>query len=326
MLFSVIIPIHNKGPHIHRSISSVLNQTLNDFELILIDDASTDNSLLEIQKFTDPRIRLLPRDIPGPGGYAARNLGIEQAGGVWIAFLDADDEWMPDHLQKLLDLSCTFPECDFLSCGWITKIGSEKFLLDRYSSKKNKITLRKISLKEYLELSILEMRPTCTDVACIRNNLAARKLFPEGKVQRGGDQDAWILYLAKTGHMAWSQHVGAIYHRDAVNMVTKSAPSDPHMIKAIITGLIPYINNDCLQLLPILYNRRLWDAWKVNLLIHPHQLFNLPCNLYWKGDIVFCMSHSVISLIPVFVFRILRYFKKVSSNFIQCYLGKSNIY
>jgi len=80
--FSVVIPIYNKGPHIHRSISSVINQTFQNFELILVNDASTDNSLEEIQKFTDEHIRLFQRTQPGPGGYAARNLGIEKASEV----------------------------------------------------------------------------------------------------------------------------------------------------------------------------------------------------------------------------------------------------
>jgi len=96
--FSVIIPVYNKGPHIHHSISSVLNQTFQDFEIILIDDASTDNSLEEIRKFTDPRIRILNRSEPGPGGYAARNLGIKEANAEWVALLDADDIWYPEHL------------------------------------------------------------------------------------------------------------------------------------------------------------------------------------------------------------------------------------
>lgn len=80
-LFSVVIPVYNKKPHVQRSIISVLNQSFSDFELIIIDDAPTDGSLDEIKKFPDPRIRLLHRDKPGPGGYAARNLGVKVAQG-----------------------------------------------------------------------------------------------------------------------------------------------------------------------------------------------------------------------------------------------------
>ena len=92
---SVVIPLYNKGPHIARSINSVRSQTFQDFELIIVNDASTDNSLGEVARFKDPRINLYHREKPGPGDYAARNLGIEKAKAEWIAFLDADDEWMP---------------------------------------------------------------------------------------------------------------------------------------------------------------------------------------------------------------------------------------
>ena len=115
--FSVVIPVYNKGPHIHRSIISLLNQTFQDFEVILINDASTDNSIEEINKFKDKRIRVFQRNEPGPGGYAARNLGIKEAKGEWIAFLDADDEWMTDHLEKMFILSKEYPGVLFMGCG-----------------------------------------------------------------------------------------------------------------------------------------------------------------------------------------------------------------
>ncbi|MDI9370841.1 MAG: glycosyltransferase family A protein, partial [Synergistota bacterium] len=69
--FSAVIPVYNKGPHVARAIRSVLAQTWQNYELLLINDASTDESLEEMQKYTDPRIRILHRDTPGPGGYAA---------------------------------------------------------------------------------------------------------------------------------------------------------------------------------------------------------------------------------------------------------------
>src|SRR5690606_31751069 len=98
-LISVIVPAYNKGPHIKRCINSIVKQTYSCFELIIVYDQSSDDTLKGIEEFTDSRIRLFKRDVPGPGGYAARNLGIEKANGNWIAFLDADDEWYPDHLE-----------------------------------------------------------------------------------------------------------------------------------------------------------------------------------------------------------------------------------
>jgi len=102
--FSVVIPVHNKEPHLHNCIKSVLNQTFYRFEIIIINDASNDNSLNEIEKFHDYRIQIIHRKIPGPGGYAARNLGIKIAKAEWIAFLDADDEWTEDHLERMYTL------------------------------------------------------------------------------------------------------------------------------------------------------------------------------------------------------------------------------
>ena len=105
MFFSVIIPVGNKAPHLDRSINSVLNQSFKDFELILIDDATTDGSAAKLAGFTDYRIRLLKRSQPGPGGYAARNLGIKESRTNWIAFLDADDEL--NELRNSIFNSCT---------------------------------------------------------------------------------------------------------------------------------------------------------------------------------------------------------------------------
>ncbi len=66
-MFSVVIPVFNKVPHLERSIDSVLTQTYGDFELILVDDASTDESFDILQRYDDPRIRIFSRPVPGPG-------------------------------------------------------------------------------------------------------------------------------------------------------------------------------------------------------------------------------------------------------------------
>jgi len=108
--FSVIIPVHNKAPHVDRAINSVLTQSCTDFELVIIDDASTDGSADKITAYSEERIKLHKRSDPGPGGYAARNLGIENANGQWVAFLDADDMWFPDHLKNLQILTNKYPK------------------------------------------------------------------------------------------------------------------------------------------------------------------------------------------------------------------------
>src|SRR5699024_5819196 len=114
-MFSVIIPVHNKLPHLDRSIYSVLNQTYKNFELLLIDDASTDGSSEKIAEYDDSRIRRFRRNTPGPGGYAARNLGIQEAKYEWIAFLDADDEWKKEHLEEQAKIIIKDREVELIS-------------------------------------------------------------------------------------------------------------------------------------------------------------------------------------------------------------------
>ncbi len=98
-LFTVVVPVYNKSRYLARTINSVLTQSCHDFELILVDDGSTDSSLLIAQSFEDSRIRVLSKS--NGGVSSARNYGIERAIGKYVAFLDADDHWASNHLSLL---------------------------------------------------------------------------------------------------------------------------------------------------------------------------------------------------------------------------------
>lgn len=100
-LVSVIIPVYNRKELVVRAIRSVLAQTWTDFELIAVDDASQDGTSERIQGEFGEQVRLLVRQQNG-GVSAARNSGVSVAGGEWVAFLDADDEWLPEKLEKQL--------------------------------------------------------------------------------------------------------------------------------------------------------------------------------------------------------------------------------
>lgn len=97
MLVSIIIPLYNKEKYIVRAIKSVLAQTYNNFELIVVDDGSTDNGVILVNKFSDYRLRLITQR--NGGVSLARNIGVANANGDWVAFLDADDEYEPDFLK-----------------------------------------------------------------------------------------------------------------------------------------------------------------------------------------------------------------------------------
>lgn len=98
MFFSVIIPTYNRENEISRAITSVINQTMGDFEIIIVDDGSTDNTEAIVKSFNDDRIRFVKQK--NSGATVARNTGIENSQGDVISFLDSDDEWMPTMLEN----------------------------------------------------------------------------------------------------------------------------------------------------------------------------------------------------------------------------------
>lgn len=102
-LVSIIVPVYNAGAFIEDTIRMVLAQTYTQWELLLVDDCSKDDSRAKIEAFCgqDERIRLIARERNG-GAAEARNMGMDNAGGRYIAFLDADDVWLPEKLEKEL--------------------------------------------------------------------------------------------------------------------------------------------------------------------------------------------------------------------------------
>jgi len=105
---SVIIPTYNRANLLHRAIKSVLNQTWQDLEIIVVDDGSTDNTEEDVKRFGDQRIRYI-RHKKNKGSAVARNYGIKIARGEYIAFQDSDDEWLPEKIEKQMEIFKTAP-------------------------------------------------------------------------------------------------------------------------------------------------------------------------------------------------------------------------
>lgn len=127
MKFSVIIPLYNKAPYIRKALESVLAQTYTDYELIVVDDGSTDGSAEIAESFLqDPASRLSPfashlrlLKQPNQGVSAARNNGVAQAHGDYIAFLDADDWWEPTYLERMAQLIKDYPDAGLYACNYV---------------------------------------------------------------------------------------------------------------------------------------------------------------------------------------------------------------
>ncbi len=119
-MVSVVIPAFNAGRFISRTIDSVLAQTYGDYEIIVVDDGSVDNTA-EVVKSYGPKVRYIYQENAGDG--PARNTGISAARGEWIAFLDHDDEWLPQKLQSQMELLGRNPDLSWCAANYYEKYG-----------------------------------------------------------------------------------------------------------------------------------------------------------------------------------------------------------
>lgn len=115
---SIIMPCYNAASHLSQSVGSVLAQTRADWELVIVDDGSSDASWQELQRLAaaDPRIRVFHQT--NAGAAAARNHALLQARGAYIAFLDADDTWHPEFLEVMSAALDGAPDAGIAYCGW----------------------------------------------------------------------------------------------------------------------------------------------------------------------------------------------------------------
>lgn len=113
---SVIIPLYNKAKYIRRALDSVLAQTFRDIEIIVVDDGSSDEGPAIVKSYHDNRIKIIRQRNAGPG--VARNRGLTESTGSLVAFLDADDEWMPEFLEKCFTALKNNPDCDVAAAAY----------------------------------------------------------------------------------------------------------------------------------------------------------------------------------------------------------------
>lgn len=122
-MISVVIPLYNKAHTIVNTLNTVFAQTYQDFEVIIVNDGSTDNGVEVIQRnFDDPRIKIIQQK--NAGVSAARNRGVDESKGKYIAFLDGDDEWHPDYLSIINDTISKYPQAGMICTGGL--IGNKK--------------------------------------------------------------------------------------------------------------------------------------------------------------------------------------------------------
>ena len=203
---SVVMPLYNKEREVARAIASVFGQTFRDFELLVVDDGSTDRGAQTVASLGDERMRLIRQ--ANAGVSSARNRGVREAQSDLVAFLDADDEWAPEFLETVLRLKARFPSCTVMATSYRMRQanGSERSALLRGTP----VHPWEGVLDDYFLLASLSDPPLCSSaVAVYRGALDAIGGFPLG-VRSGEDLLTWAR-LAVAGSIAYSSYQGAVF-------------------------------------------------------------------------------------------------------------------
>lgn len=214
--FTVIIPVYDKELYISKTITSVLNQTFSDFELLLVIDPCTDKTVEVIQTFTDERINIFHRDKPGPGGYAARNFGIENAKADWLVFQDADDWWYPNHLEVLHENILKHSVFQIFTTGYQT-LNKSILKANSFFTKSTMLGDHEVSFDRYLRY-----KPVCSINVAIHKELFQQAGdFPAGKFNRGGDHETWLRLMCVAKKLYYIHELTAVYNKDVLHSVIR---------------------------------------------------------------------------------------------------------
>lgn len=211
-MISVIIPLYNKAGSIAQALDSVLAQEYQDFEIVVVDDGSTDGGASVVEDYSDACIRLVRQE--NAGVSAARNRGIEEARGEYVAFLDADDVWMPGFLSEIAALQREFPQCRAQATNYVFNSNGVK----------SPTILRKIPfcgergvLTNYFEVASCSHPPVWTSAVCIERVLLQEiGGFPVG-IKSGEDLLTWARVAVRTD-WAYSMRAMAQYNFDQVSI------------------------------------------------------------------------------------------------------------
>lgn len=183
--FSIIIPLYNKEHFIENTIQSILNQTFQDFEIIVVNDGSTDRSEEKLLQFKDSRIQYFSKK--NEGASVTRNYGIEKANADFITFLDADDYWYPTFLETMFTNIKKLPNQKVFAAA-IEFETSKKIIPAQYSISK---TNNDFEIVDYFQASLKET-VLCTSCAVFHKTVFEAAGNFDTKIKSGQDTDLWI--------------------------------------------------------------------------------------------------------------------------------------
>ena len=214
--FSVVIPLYNKENFIENTIQSLLNQTFSDFEVLVVNDCSTDTSEQLVARFDDPRINIIQHSV-NKGLSASRNTGIKSANANYIAFLDADDLWKPSFLEKIDVLINQYPEASLFATKY------------EVLHKKNRIVTHDFKLKNFTKHGIIKnffesnlnqsiYYPSCL---CVKKMVFEDVGYYNEEVNYSEDVD-FNLRAHATYKLAYWDEAAVTYLLDSENQITQN--------------------------------------------------------------------------------------------------------
>ena len=211
MNFSIIMPLYNKEISVKSTVESILSQSYPYFELIIINDGSTDNSLNVVSSFNDKRIRIVNKD--NGGVSSARNLGIKEEKYDWIVFFDADDIMYEIALSEYIELNKLFPNIYVFSASYDKKL---KGKVIKYPS-----TKKKYIVYNYEKADVFSLLRTSFPIVMIQSICVHKKCFQEVGLfnvdyTNYEDIEMWRRLLEKY-NFAKSENSVAMYKTDAEN-------------------------------------------------------------------------------------------------------------
>lgn len=203
-VFSVVVPVYNKRGALEPMLQSVLGQTFASFEVILVDDGSTDGGIDSIRDRLDHRCRVITQ---ANGGVSkARNRGIREAQGRYIALLDADDCWFPDHLETAHAFFQQHPDIRWYCPSW-TRSASAAAVLARVRA------TPRFEIHDYFASGHLAAEhPVWTSAVILaREAIGEQPLFPEHLCLDGEDLYAWYRVATVYPRFGWTPRVTVVY-------------------------------------------------------------------------------------------------------------------
>ena len=238
VMISVVIPLYNKVAFIERAVRSVLAQTCPPFEILVVDDGSTDGGPALVRRFADPRIRLICQ--ANAGVSAARNGGIAAARSELIAFLDADDEWMPDFLKAVLRLKETYPRCSVFGTGYVTRenLRRDRLLIINGLPRSGWEGV----LADYFALACHSDPPLFSSAVAVRRTaIQSVGGFPVG-VRAGEDLLTWARLAARYPVAYTTRPLAAFWHPSAEDGLPTRRPADDDVVGRELRRLLTEVN------------------------------------------------------------------------------------